>query len=108
MFHKTNADIKPACFTEKQREGKINMKERKTKGYRSIAGLEKLTKEEIKARNLETYGSKIKHYRIKAGLEAAGEDAAEVAKRLRRKINDYNAFCRENRLTPQMDRTFIA
>lgn len=71
MFHKTNADIKPACFTEKQREGKINMKERKTKGYRSIAGLEKLTKEEIKARNLETYGSKIKHYRIKAGLEPA-------------------------------------
>ena len=49
-----------------------------------------------------------KDRRIKAGLEAAGEDAVEVAKRLRRKINDYNAFCRENRLTPQMDRTFIA
>lgn len=47
------------------------MKERKTRGYRSMVGLEKLSKDEIKARNLETYGSKIKHYRIKAGLEPA-------------------------------------
>ena len=47
------------------------MKERKTRGYRSMVGLEKLSKDEIKVRNLETYGSKIKSYRIKAGLEPA-------------------------------------
>lgn len=48
------------------------MKEiKKSRGYRNIAGLETLSKADIKARNLETYGSKIKHFRIKAGLEPA-------------------------------------
>ena len=40
----------------------------KAKGYGGIAGLEELSKEEIKARNLETYGSKVKKYRTRAGL----------------------------------------
>lgn len=48
----------------------------KAKGYSTIAGLEKLTPEEIKARNLETYGLKIKTFRIRAGLTA--EQLAET------------------------------
>ncbi len=40
------------------------------KGYNTIAGLEKLTPEEIKQRNVEHYGSKIKYFRTRAGLTA--------------------------------------
>lgn len=47
------------------------MAEKKSRGYKYISGLEKMTKQEIKARNLETYGSKVKYYRSKAGLEPA-------------------------------------
>ena len=32
----------------------------KAKGYSTIAGLEKLTPQEIKKRNIELYGSKVK------------------------------------------------
>ena len=42
----------------------------KAKGYSTIAGLERLTPEEIKKRNQELYGSKIKAYRQRAGLTA--------------------------------------
>lgn len=42
----------------------------KRTGYSAIAGLEKLTPEEIKARNLLIYGSKIKEYRIRAEMTA--------------------------------------
>ena len=42
----------------------------KVKGYRAIPGLEKLSAEEVKQRNLEAYGAKIKHYRTRAGLSA--------------------------------------
>ena len=48
----------------------------KAKGYSTIAGLEKLTPEEIKQRNLETYGSKIKEYRTRAGITA--EQLADI------------------------------
>ena len=48
----------------------------KAKGYSTIAGLEKLTPEEIKLRNLETYGSRIKAFRIRAGMSA--EDLANA------------------------------
>ena len=48
----------------------------KAKGYSTIAGLEKLTPEEIKARNLETYGNQIRKYRKKAGL--AVEELADI------------------------------
>ena len=41
------------------------------KGYGAIAGLEKLTPEEIKQRNLETYGLRIKTFRNRAGMTAA-------------------------------------
>ncbi len=40
----------------------------KAKGYSTIAGLEKLSPEEIKQRNLEIYGSKIKAFRSRAGM----------------------------------------
>ena len=40
----------------------------KRKGYANIDGLEHLTPEEIKQRNLETYGEKIKMFRQKAGM----------------------------------------
>ncbi len=42
----------------------------KTKGYSTIAGLENLTPEEIKKRNLETYGNRIKSFRTRAGMSA--------------------------------------
>ncbi len=42
----------------------------KAKGYRAIPGLEKLSPEEVKQRNLEAYGAKIKQYRTRAGLSA--------------------------------------
>lgn len=42
----------------------------KITGYKTIAGLEKLTPEEIKARNLETYGTKVHNFRIRAGMTA--------------------------------------
>ena len=48
----------------------------KARGYSTIAGLEKLTPEEIKQRNLETYGSKVKFFRKRAGLTA--EQLAEI------------------------------
>ena len=48
----------------------------KAKGYSTIAGLEKLTPEEIKARNLETYGNQIRKFRKKAGLSA--EELADI------------------------------
>ena len=53
----------------------------KAKGYSTIAGLEKLTQEEIKQRNLETYGSKIKTFRTRAGLTAEQlADALQISK----------------------------
>jgi repressor LexA len=42
----------------------------KKTGYATIAGLEKLTPDEIKARNLETYGSRIRRFRNRAGITA--------------------------------------
>ena len=42
----------------------------KAKGYSTISGLEKLTPQEIKKRNVELYGSKVKKYRKRAGLSA--------------------------------------
>lgn len=42
----------------------------KAKGYSTIAGLEKLSPEEINLRNLETYSSKIKDFRNRAGMTA--------------------------------------
>ena len=38
--------------------------------YSTIASLEKMTPEEVKARNFETYGSKVKFFRNRAGLSA--------------------------------------
>ena len=53
----------------------------KAKGYSTIAGLEKLSPEEIKQRNLETYGSKIKTFRNRAGLTAEQlADALQISK----------------------------
>lgn len=53
----------------------------KAKGYSTIVGLEKLTQEEIKQRNLETYGSKIKAFRTRAGLSAEQlADALQISK----------------------------
>lgn len=53
----------------------------KAKGYSTIAGLEKLTPEEIKQRNLETYGSKIKTFRTRAGMTAEQlADALQISK----------------------------
>lgn len=40
------------------------------KGYNSIAGWEKLTTDEIRRRNMETYGDKVKKYRVQAKLTA--------------------------------------
>ena len=40
----------------------------KKNGYATIAGLEKLTPAEIKQRNLETYGTKVRQFRTKAGM----------------------------------------
>lgn len=48
----------------------------KAKGYSTIAGLEKLTKDEIKQRNLETYGLKVKAFRTRAGMST--EQLAEA------------------------------
>lgn len=42
----------------------------KKNGYATIAGLEKLTPEEIKHRNLETYGTKVRAFRTRAGMTA--------------------------------------
>ena len=42
----------------------------KAKGYRTVAGLEQCSAEEIKQRNLETYGSAIKKFRTRAGMTA--------------------------------------
>ncbi|MBQ8073530.1 MAG: helix-turn-helix domain-containing protein [Clostridia bacterium] len=42
----------------------------KAKGYSTIAGLEHASPEEIKRRNLEHYGSKIKRFRVRAGMSA--------------------------------------
>lgn len=53
----------------------------KARGYSTIAGLEKLTPEEIKQRNLETYGSKIKQFRIRANMTAEQlADILQIAK----------------------------
>lgn len=46
------------------------------KRYATIAGLENLTPEDIKKRNLETYGLRIKKFRARAGLTA--EQLAET------------------------------
>ena len=52
----------------------------KMNGYKTIAGLENLTQEEIKQRNLETYGSKIKAFRTRAGLTTEQlADALEIS-----------------------------
>ena len=48
----------------------------KAKGYSTIAGLENATTEEIKRRNMDHYGSKIKKFRKRAGMTA--EQLAEV------------------------------
>ncbi len=48
----------------------------KAKGYRTVAGLEQCSAEEIKQRNLETYGSAIKKFRTRAGMTA--EQLAEA------------------------------
>ena len=40
----------------------------KKNGYATIAGLEKLTPAEIKQRNLETYGTKVRQFRTRAGM----------------------------------------
>lgn len=40
----------------------------KAKAYSALAGLGKLSREELKERNLELYGRKIKKYRTSAGL----------------------------------------
>lgn len=42
----------------------------KAKAYSALAGLGKLSREELKERNLELYGRKIKKYRTRAGLTA--------------------------------------
>ena len=42
----------------------------KAKGYSTIAGLENATSAEIKKRNVEHYGAKIKHFRKRAGMTA--------------------------------------
>ena len=53
----------------------------KAKGYSTIAGLEKATPEEIKQRNVEHYGSKIKTFRNRAGLSAEQlADALQISK----------------------------
>ena len=53
----------------------------KAKGYSTIEGLEKLSPEEIKQRNLETYGSKIKNFRNRAGMTAEQlADALQISK----------------------------
>ena len=59
----------------------------KPKGYKSIAGLEKLTPEQIKQRNLDSYGSKIKAFRKKAGLTA--EELAEQLKISKSSIRNW-------------------
>ena len=41
----------------------------KAKGYSTISGLEKLTPQEIKKRNLELYGSKVKNTARKPDLQ---------------------------------------
>ena len=38
------------------------------KGYKDIVGLEKMTIAQIRQRNLETYGEKVKKFRLKAGM----------------------------------------
>ena len=48
------------------------------RGHKSIAGQEKMTPEQVKQRNLDSYGSKIKAFRKRAGLTAE-----ELAERLR-------------------------
>lgn len=45
------------------------------RGHKSIAGQEKMTPEQVKQRNLDSYGSKIKAFRKRAGLTA--EELAE-------------------------------
>lgn len=53
----------------------------KAKGYSTIAGLEKATPEEIKQRNMEHYGSKIKQFRNRAGLSVDQlADKLEISK----------------------------
>ena len=53
----------------------------KSKGYNAIAGLEKLTPEEIKQRNLETYGTRIKTFRTRAKMTAEQlADALQISK----------------------------
>ena len=42
----------------------------KTNGYSTISKFEKLTPEQVKQRNLETYGEKIKKYRSQKGITA--------------------------------------
>ena len=53
----------------------------KAKGYSTIAGLDKLSPEEIKQRNMETYGSRIKTFRTRAGMTAEQlADALQISK----------------------------
>ena len=53
----------------------------KAKGYSTIAGLENATPEEIKNRNVQHYGSKIKRFRKAAGMTAEQlADALQIAK----------------------------
>lgn len=57
------------------------------KGYSAISGLEKLTPEEIKQRNLETYGSNIRKYRAKAGMSV--DQLAEVLRISKSSIRNW-------------------
>ena len=53
----------------------------KSKGYSAIAGLEKMTPEDIKQRNLETYGTRIKTFRTRAKMTAEQlADALQISK----------------------------
>lgn len=47
-----------------------------TRGYVNISGMENMTPEEIRARNRETYGARIKEFRIRRGLSK--EDLAKI------------------------------
>ena len=59
----------------------------KAKGYSTIAGLEKLTPQEIKKRNIELYGSKVKKYRKRAGLTA--QQLADILQITRSSVQNW-------------------
>lgn len=60
----------PACLQNINSDKKFEVIGMKAKGYSTIAGLENATSDEIKNRNMEHYGSKIKKFRKKAGMSA--------------------------------------